>query len=235
MGSDSKGRYYDWVSANRAYVAKNGGPNIGYIHMPDMEEAGFTEFSKWFYANLDKDALVIDVRYNNGGLINPMIIERLRRTIFEYDQPRYGQPSPYHPKAFTGKLVLLCNENSSSDGEYVCTDWKANKLGPTVGTRTWGGYMAVDIFPVLDGGIVSTPVVGSFSPDGKWLPDGTGFTPDYIVEEDEASFAQGRDPQLDKAIELLKDALAKDPPKKIKRLDPPSKEKAFGPNKKGGG
>lgn len=231
MPSDADARYADWVRWNRDYVDKQGGGDIGYVHVPDMETQGMQEFSKYFYANLHKDGLILDVRNNSGGDTSCMILERLKRVIFEYDQPRYGAPNPYHPMGYIGHVVVLCNENTSSDGEYFCTGFRYMGIGKTVGTRTWGGFMAVSGFPALDGGFVTTPVEGSFTPDGKWLPDGTGFTPDYIVDEDPNAFVAGRDPQIDKAVELLKAEIKADPPKWPKRLTPPSAEKAFKPNK----
>lgn len=235
MASDMLARYYDWTEWCRSYVSEKGGPNLGYVHLPDMQGQGIAELSKWLYANLDKDGLVIDVRYNHGGIVSGQVLERLTRVIFEFDQSRYGAPQPYHRFGYSGKLVVLCNEYTASDGEYFCTGFKMMKLGPVVGTRTWGGFMAVGGGATVDGGFVSTPEEGSFSPDGKWLPDGTGFTPDYPVDEDPNAFREGRDAQLDKALELLKAAIAKDPPMHPKRLVPPSREKAFPPNKKGGG
>ena len=89
--------------------------NLGYIHLPDMGDFGMAEFTKHFYANLDKDGLVIDVRINGGGIVSGQILERLRRVIFEYDQPRYGEPEPYHRTAYTGRLVVLCNEHTGSE------------------------------------------------------------------------------------------------------------------------
>ena len=232
LASETQARYYEWTGKNRKYVQQYGGANLAYIHVPDMQGYGMQEFSKQFYANLDKDGMVIDVRYNNGGITSGQILERLKREIFEYDQPRYGMPEPYHRTAYIGRIVVLCNERTSSDGEYFCTGLRAMKLGPTVGTRTWGGFMAVGGFPTLDGGSVSTPVEGSFTPQGKWLPDGYGFNPDYVIDEDPNQFVQGRDPQMDKALEILKAEIKKDPPHWPTRIAPPSQEKAFAPNKK---
>ena len=230
MESESAARYHDWVSRNRQYVQRVGGPNLAYLHIPDMGDEGITEFTKYFYANLDKDGMILDVRYNAGGIISGQILERLRRVIFEYDQPRYGQPQPYHRTAYLGHAVVLCNERTSSDGEYFCTGFRAMKLGPTVGTRTWGGFMDVGGFRTIDGGFVSTPDMGSFTPEGKWLPDGYGFNPDYVVDDDPNAFIAGRDPQIDRAIALLKDEIKRNPPRWPKRLAPPSREKAFPTN-----
>jgi tricorn protease len=230
--SDSQARYYDWAARCREYVRKNGGENLGYVHLPDMSSAGMTELSKHFYANLEKDGMVIDVRYNGGGITSGLVLERLRRVVFEYDQARYGAPVPYHRTAYLGKLVVLCNEATGSDGEYFSTGFRYMKLGPTVGTRTWGGFMAVSGISAIDGGFISTPVQGSFTPEGKWLPDGYGFNPDYVVDDDPNAFVEGRDPQMDKAIELVKAEIKRDPPKWPKRLEPPSKDKTFAPNRR---
>ena len=162
MANDSRARYYAWVQKCRDYVTVNGGANLGYLHLPDMGNDGIAEFTKHFYANLDKDGLVIDVRYNHGGIVSGQILERLRRVIFEYDQPRYGKPIPYHYTAYTGRVVILCNEATSSDGEYFCTGARYMKLGPVVGTRTWGGYMAVNSFSTIDGGSVFHAAGGQF-------------------------------------------------------------------------
>jgi tricorn protease len=233
MLSDVDARYYDWVAARRAFVDKAGAGKLGYVHLPDMESSGIRELTKWLYANLDKDGLVIDVRYNHGGIVSGQVLERLTRVIFEFDQGRYGAPQPYHRFGYSGRLVVLCNEDTSSDGEYFCTGFKFMKLGPVLGTRTWGGYMAVAGPPVLDGGTVAFPVEGSFAPgEDKWLPDGTGFTPDILVPEDPAAFAAGRDNQLERAVAVLQDLIAKKPVYHPKRLSPPSQAKAFPPNKK---
>jgi tricorn protease len=229
--SDAPARYYGWVDRNREYVRTHGGSNLAYLHLPDMSDDGMVEFSKHFYANLDKDGMVIDVRYNHGGITSGQVLERLRRVIFEYDQSRYGQPEPYHRTGYLGRVVVVCNENTSSDGEYFCTGFRYMKLGPTVGTRTWGGFAAVAGIATIDGGMVASPIQGSFTPEGKWLPDGYGFNPDYVVDEDPNAFVAGRDAQLDKAIELLQEEIRRDPPKWPHRLDPPSAQKAFAPNK----
>lgn len=229
LRSDSEHRYAHWVGKNREYVQKYGGESFAYIHLPDMGSGGVDEFVKQFFANLDKDALIVDVRHNSGGITSMMIIEKLRRAIVEYDQGRYGALSPYHPGYFAGRVAVLCNQGTSSDGEYFCTMFDWLKMGQIVGSKTWGGYAAVGGSLAIDGGFVSTVVAGSFTPDGKWLPDGTGFVPKNYVMDDTAAFLAGRDPQMDKAIELLKADLAKNPVKRVKRQDPPSDKKRHDP------
>lgn len=223
MKSDAQAKYYDWVNWNRDYVTKNGGANLAYIHLPDMQEDGMKELTKHLYANLDKDGLVLDVRYNGGGITSGMVLERLKRVIFEYDQARYGAPVPYHRMGFNSKVIILCNEMTGSDGEYFSTGFRAMRLGTSVGKRTWGGFMAVGGVGLIDGGYMSCPVQGSFPPGGDWLPDGFGFKPDHEVEIDPVSFNRGVDPQLDKAIELIKAEIKRDPPKRPVRPKPVSK------------
>lgn len=223
MRSEQSARYYDWVTRNRQYVQKEGGSNIAYIHVPDMGEFGMTEFSKYFYANLDKDGLIIDVRYNGGGITSGMILERLKRVAFEWDQSRQGAPVPYHRMAFNSRVVIVTNEQTASDGEYFSTGFRYMQLGKSIGARTWGGFVAVGGMTTIDGGYISCPLQGSFDPKGKWLPDGYGFKPDIEVDDDPVSFMQGRDVQLDKAIEVLQAEIRKAPVMKVKRLTPPKK------------
>ncbi|MBX3118213.1 MAG: PD40 domain-containing protein [Fimbriimonadaceae bacterium] len=231
LRSDSAQRDAHWVNKNREYTIRNGGENFAYIHLPDMGNGGVDEFVKQFFANLDKDALIVDVRHNSGGITSMMIIEKLRRAIVEYDQSRYGALNAFHPGYFAGRVAVLCNQGTSSDGEYFCTMFDWLKMGQIVGSKTWGGYAAVGGFSTIDGGSVSTVQAGSFTPDGKWLPDGTGFIPKNYVMDDTASFLAGRDPQIDKAIEILKADLLKNPIERVKRQDPPSDAKKHDPPK----
>lgn len=220
--SDRQARYFDWVGQNRQRVTERA-PNVAYLHIPDMGEFGMAEFTKHFYPNLHRDGIILDVRYNGGGITSGMILERLRRVTFEYDQSRAGAPVPYHRMGFLPKVVVITNEMTASDGEYFSVGFRAMRLGRTVGSRTWGGFVAVGGFQSVDGGFVSNPFQGSFTPEGKWLPDGYGFKPDIEVDLDPASYAAGRDPQLDRAIEVILGEIRRDPPRRPARMTPPTK------------
>lgn len=226
LSSENSTRYTDWIVSRLEYVQAKGGSNLGYVHIPDMGEEGMQQFAKYFYSQLDKDGIVIDVRGNAGGIINAMILERLNRVIYEYDQARRGAPVPYHRHGVIQKFIVLCDENTASDGEYFCTGFRAMKLGPVVGKRTWGGFAGVGGVTLVDGGFVSIPAISSYDPSGKWFPDGTGFTPDIEVDQDPAKVNEGQDPQLDRALDWLKAELKKSPVKRPTRQAPPRKRPA---------
>lgn len=224
MTNENQARYIQWVQDSAKWVNAQA-PNFGYVHVPAMGEEGMAQFTKSFYADLDRDGIIIDVRDNGGGITSGLILERLRRVIFEYDQGRFGAPVPYHRTGFLPRIVVLCNETTASDGEYFCTGFRQMKLGPTVGMRTWGGFAAVGSMRTIDGGFISTPVQGSFSPDGKWLPDGVGFAPDVTVPMARGYLGAPKDDnQLARAILVLQDLVKRDPVKRPKRMVPPIKD-----------
>lgn len=224
MTSEDQARYIQWTQDSAKFVTSRA-PNFGYVHIPAMGEEGMAQFTKSFYADLDRDGLIIDVRDNGGGITSGLVLERLRRVIFEYDQGRHGAPVPYHRMGFLPRIVVLCNETTASDGEYFCTGFRQMKLGPTVGMRTWGGFAAVGFMGTIDGGFISSPVQGSFSPDGKWLPDGYGFAPDVTVPMGRSYAGDPKDDtQLVRAIAVLQDLVRKDPVKRPKRMVPPIKD-----------
>jgi tricorn protease len=220
----SQAEYFDYTARNREYVEKKAGANIAYVHVPDMGNFGMAEFTKHFYPNLHKDGLILDLRSNGGGITSGMILERLKRVIFEYDQSRYGVAVPYHRMGFLSRVVLIVDEQTASDGEYFSMGYRYMKIGPSVGTRTWGGFVAVGGIQTIDGGTISCPVQGSYDPDGKWFPDGYGFKPDIEVEDDPLVDAKGGDAQLDKAIEVILNELKKKPVVRTPRQVPPIKK-----------
>jgi tricorn protease len=219
LESEYPARYNDWVESRVAYVRERGGKNFGYLHLPDMSGNGLREFAKHYYANLDKDALVYDVRFNGGGFIDGMILLQMSSKPYTYFKPRYGASWTRQDWAFAGHGAALVNDQSYSDAEEFCDAFQRLKMGPVIGVRSWGGEVGSGGgYPLVDGGKVFIPNYGEWSPDGKWLIEGAGVIPDMVVEDDPAALMAGRDPQLDRAIEYLKQKLIAEP---VARPGPP--------------
>ena len=206
--------YYDWVQANRAYVAKASDGQIGYLHIPDMGVDGAREFIKWYYPQLRKPGLIIDVRDNGGGFMSQTMIERLSRKVLAYNYLRGTSITGTYPGAtYLGHLAALSNGTTASDGDIFSYMFKQAKLGPLIGTRTWGGVIGIGgLGPLIDGGDVFVPqFAGIVGLDGKYTVEGHGVDPDIVVNEDVSQQLAGKDPQLDKAIEVLEKAIQAHP------------------------
>ena len=205
--------YFGWVKHNREYVEKASDGEIGYLHIPDMGADGIREFIKWFYPQLRKKGLVVDVRDNGGGNVSAMIIERLSRKLLGLDYGRGSEITGTYPQqTFLGHLAALCNGTTASDGDIFSYMFKQAKLGPLIGTRTWGGVVGINGWgPAIDGGDIFVPQFATANTEGQYVIEGHGVDPDIIVEEDVAAQLSGKDPQLDRAIEELKKAIAAEP------------------------
>lgn len=205
--------YLTWVEHNRQYVDEKSHGQIGYIHIPDMGAEGLNQFVKSFYAQLKKKAIIVDVRFNGGGFVSQMILERLRRTLAGLGKARNQKTLETYPDAaFNGHLVCLANEYSASDGDIFPYFFKYYKLGKLVGKRTWGGVTGIRGYTrLVDGGYVTRPEFGFLSKDAQWVIEGHGVDPDIVVDNRLEDLVTGKDPQLDKAIELMLDAIRKDP------------------------
>lgn len=205
--------YYAWTQRNRDYVAKASGGRIGYLHIPDMGADGIREFVKWYYPQLRKQGLVVDVRDNGGGNVSAMIIERLSRKLLGLDYGRnLDLTGTYPQQTFLGHLAALCNGTTASDGDIFSYMFKQSKLGPLIGTRTWGGVVGItDLGAVIDGGEVFVPQFASASAEGQYVVEGHGVDPDIVVDEDVSAELAGKDPQLDRAIEELQQAIQAKP------------------------
>lgn len=200
--------YLDWTQRNRQIVDKLSGGRVGYLHIPDMGAPGIREFIKWYYPQLDKEALVVDVRANGGGNVSRMIIERLRRKLLGVNYGRVGSSlgNTYPDGVFIGPMATILDERSSSDGDIFPYMFKQAGLGVLVGRRSWGGVVGIGGgVPLIDGGSISVPGSGLASPDGQWVIEGYGVDPDINVENDPKSLIAGRDPQLERTVaELMK-------------------------------
>jgi tricorn protease len=199
--------YLDWVLGNYDRVSKMTDGRVGYMHLPDMGGPGMYEFIKWFYPQIRKEGMVVDVRSNGGGNISQQLIERLHRTILGTNWSKWrDDPGTYPGVVFTGPMVCLINETSASDGDIFPYMFRQTGIGPLIGKRTWGGVVGISgRGPLLDGGQAFVPQSGLASSDGKWVIEGHGVDPDIEVDNDPASVAAGHDPQLERGVqEVLK-------------------------------
>jgi len=201
--------YYNWVQDNIEKVAKATNGQVGYIHLPDMGVPGLNEFVKYFYPQLRKKALIIDVRGNGGGSVSPMLIERLMRQIVMVEMSRNTISNPDPNDLMLGPKVCLINEFSASDGDIFPYRFKKMGLGKLIGKRTWGGVVGIrGSLPLLDGGFLNKPEFAPYSADGKeWIIEGKGIEPDIYVDNDPAKEYAGIDEQLNKAIEVILEEL----------------------------
>ncbi len=201
--------YLDWVQKNIDYVNKKTGGEVGYLHIPDMGQPGLNEFTKLYFPQIRKHALIVDVRGNGGGFVSPLVIERLRRALIMVGIARNGVPQTDPPQTFVGPMVTLTNEFSASDGDIFPYRFKALGLGKLIGKRTWGGVIGIrESLPLADGGQFFKPEFAPYSKDGKqWIVEGRGVDPDIVVDNDPGKEFKGEDQQLDRAIQEIQEEL----------------------------
>ena len=201
--------HYDWIQRNIEYVNKKSGGKIGYIYIPDMGPDGLNEFARYFYPQVDKEALIIDDRANGGGNISPMIIERLLRQPYRLTMYRGSNHNGTNPdKVQYGPKALLVNKYSASDGDLFPWSFKKNKIGPVIGTRSWGGIIGISgSLPYIDGTDVRVPFFTNYDTTGEWIVENHGVDPDIVIDNDPIREFNGEDQQLDKAIEVLLEQL----------------------------
>jgi tricorn protease len=201
--------YYNWVQENIRKVTEASNGRIGYIHIPDMGTGGLNEFVKYYYPQLEKEGLIIDVRGNGGGNVSPMIIERLRREAAMIDIAR-NSSTGYNPGGLhVGPKAVLLDEFSASDGDIFPYRFRHYKLGKLIGKRSWGGVVGIrGTLPIVDGGFLNRPEFSRYNMEGnEWIMEGHGVDPDIIVDNDPALEFQGIDQQLNRAIEVVLDEL----------------------------
>ncbi len=205
--------YREWVEANRKYVHEKSGGRVGYVHIPDMMSTGYAEFHRLFPVETERDAMIVDVRYNSGGHVSGLLLEKLARKRIGYDKSRTGVLYPYPNDSVKGPIVALTNEWAGSDGDIFSHSFKLMGLGPLVGTRTWGGVVGINnVRALIDGTFVTQPQAAFWFTDTGWGVENYGTDPTIEVENTPADFFGGRDPQLDRTIQetlrLLSEAKA---------------------------
>ena len=208
VADESNLAYYEWVQTNIEKVDKLSGGEIGYIHIPDMSTEGLDMFTKLFYTQLDKKALIVDDRMNGGGNVSPMILERLQREVYRVNMYRNGGNQPVPNEAFYGPKVCLIDKYSSSDGDLFPYGFRQLGLGKLIGTRSWGGIVGISgSRQFVDGQDMRTPFFTSYSTEGEWIIEGHGVDPDIVVDINPFEDWQGKDAQLEKAVDYLKGEL----------------------------
>jgi tricorn protease len=201
LADEVPARYREWVERNRAWVHEHSGGRVGYFHLPDMMSAGFAEFHRYFRTECDRDGLVVDVRYNRGGHVSELLLEKVARKRIGYNLSRWGQAASYPDEAVAGPVVALTNEHAGSDGDIFSHGFKLMRIGPLVGTRTWGGV--IGIWPrhkLVDGTETTQPEFSFWFSDVGWGVENYGTDPTVEVDNAPQDAAAGRDRQLETAL-----------------------------------
>jgi len=223
LAEDTSLRYHDWVADRRKHVHDISDGRLGYLHVPDMVASGWAELHRDLRLEVLREGLIVDVRQNRGGHLSQLVVERLARTVVGWSIARDGYMVQTYPHdAPRGPIVAVANEFSGSDGDIVNAVIKARGLGPVVGTRTWGGTIGIDMrYRLVEGTMVTQPRYASWISGPGWGVENHGVAPDVEVVMTPQDWVAGRDPQLDKAVELALEALVKQPAAEPPPLPPP--------------
>ena len=214
LGDETPARYREWVEQNRQRVHDATQGRIGYIHIPDMGAKGYAEFHRGFLAEVSRDGLIVDVRFNGGGNVSQLLLEKLGRRRIGYDVSRWGEPAPYPADSVLGPIVAITNEVAGSDGDIFSHTFKLMGLGPLIGKRTWGGVIGINPSEVLiDGGVTTQPEYSFWFSDVGWGVENYGTDPTIEVDITPEDYTANRDPQLTRAIEEAQRRLAEEQPK----------------------
>jgi tricorn protease len=212
VGNEFALRNRAWEEDNRRKVDELSGGKLAYVHVPDTAVGGWTNFNRFYYAQTGKLGAIIDERYNHGGEIADYIIDMLKRPLRNCAVSRQGENFCSPLMQIYGPKTMVTNEMSGSGGDALPWMFRQDKLGPLVGTRTWGGLVGIYNYPpLMDGGRVTSPRVAIYGLHGEWEVENHGIAPDIEVENDPASVAAGHDAQLEKAVEVTLEALKKNP------------------------
>ncbi len=210
VASEGSLRQNDWVENNRRKVSELSGGKLAYVWLPNTSFEGYRNFNRYVIAQKDKKGIIIDERYNQGGSIGDYFTEFLSRQQIGYFNNPVGDKQPFTaPDAgIWGPKVMIINEMAGSGGDYLPYSFRVMKLGPLVGTRTWGGLVGIwDVPNLIDNGSITAPRGGFYNLDGEWAVENQGVAPDYEVEETPSLIAKGQDPQLEKAVQVAMELL----------------------------
>lgn len=212
ISDESELRYFNWVEKNRRAVDKATDGKVAYIHVPDMGGSGLNSFVKYFFPQVAKEGAIIDVRWNGGGNVSRMLIERLRRVLLGMGVSRNAERYTYPDGLINGPMVCLLNQWSASDGDIFPYAFKKAGLGPLIGKRSWGGVIGIRGYqPLMDGGYISRPEFGFFSTESRFVVEGHGVDPDIEVDNLPADEMAGKDAQLERAVQEVLKAMKEKP------------------------
>lgn len=218
VGDEGALRNLAWIEDNRRKVDQMSGGRLAYVYLPNTGGPGYISFNRYFYAQVHKDGAVIDERFNGGGLAADYIIDAMRRPLMNHWTTRDGKDFRTPVGAITGPKAMIVNEYAGSGGDAMPWYFRKAGIGPLVGKRTWGGLVGIFGFPeLIDGGRVTAPNLAFYNTEAEWDVENRGVAPDIEVEFDPQAWRAGRDPQLEKAVEVVMAALKKNPPAAARR------------------
>lgn len=227
VANESALRNRDWVEGNLKRVNEATNGRVAYVYVPNTSTLGHTYFKRYFYPQAHKDAIIVDERFNGGGSVADYYIDHLRRDLIAYWHTRYGADFKTPTASIQGPKVMLIDETAGSGGDLLPWMFRKFKLGKLIGKRTWGGLVGTLGFPALmDGGYVTAPNLAIWTSEEGWTVENEGVPPDIEVEQTPAEVIAGRDPQLEKAIQVIMEELKKNPPPQPKRPPYPVKATA---------
>ena len=207
-----------WVEENRRLVDKLSGGRLAYVWLPNTATPGYASFTRYYYAQQDKEGAVIDERYNHGGMVADYIVNELDRKLMGYFAMRDDQPTTSPIAGLYGPKVMLINESAGSGGDALPYYFRLRKIGPLIGTRTWGGLVGtLGVPPTIDGGGITAPTLAFYNLKGEWDVENIGISPDIEVDYTAADVIKGRDPQLERAVQEALKLLEQNPMKRMPR------------------
>jgi len=214
-------RHWAWVEGNRRKVDELTNGRVAYVYMPNTAVAGYDYFNRYYFSQLNKEAVILDERFNGGGSVADYVIDLLNRPILSYWATREGKPFATPNASIFGPKVMIINELAGSGGDAMPLLFRRRGLGKLIGKRTWGGLIGIYDYPILmDGGMFTSPRMAIFSPEGEWEVENVGVAPDIEVEMTPKLVIAGHDPQLEKAVEVVLAELNANTPKKVTRPMP---------------
>jgi tricorn protease len=221
VASEAGLRTRAWIEENRRTVDRLSGGRLAYVWLPNTAGAGYSAFNRDFFAQQDREGAVIDVRYNQGGMVADYVVNELDRKRMGYFAQRDGKEVPSPIAGLYGPKVMLINESAGSGGDALPYYFRLRGIGPLVGTRTWGGLVGTLLTPpTLDGGGITAPSLAFYDLDGRWAVENEGVAPDLEVEYAPGPVIDGHDPQLERAVQEALKLLEESPPARVPRPEP---------------